>query len=171
MVSLVDCGSRSHGNGFQNSAAVGSTYHWSGTVTGEGELVHKDLQPGRLIQDDLNFIKPFKSFAKTAFVLKPDRDGTQVTWNMDSSLPWFLFWMIPMMKTFIGMDYQRGLSMLKDLIETDRYLRKPSFTERRPSNRFAWPVSPGQHLSTRSALRWIKALQRPKRHFETWAYL
>jgi hypothetical protein len=71
-----------------------------------------------LIEDDLTFLKPFKSFAKTAFHLRPESSGTHVTWLMDSSMPWFLFWMIPMTKTFIRMDYGRGLNMLKEWIET-----------------------------------------------------
>jgi effector-binding domain-containing protein len=33
-------------------------------------------------------------------------------------MPFYMFWMIPMLKTLIGMDYQRGLTMLKALIET-----------------------------------------------------
>ena len=33
---------------------------------------------------------------------------------MRGALPWFLFWMRPAMETFIGMDYERGLKMLKD---------------------------------------------------------
>lgn len=102
----------------KNPAAVGSTYHWIGTVTGEGQLEHKLLKPGQLIEDELNFIKPFKSFAKTAFHLRPEQAATRVSWTMDTSLPWFMFWMVPMMKTFIGMDYQRGLTMLKDWMET-----------------------------------------------------
>jgi hypothetical protein len=97
---------------------VGSTYHWAGTVTGEGELVHKRLQPDSLIEDDLTFLKPFKSKAKTSFRLRSEGQATKVEWSMDTNLPWFLFWMVPMMKTFIGMDYQRGLCMLKDWIET-----------------------------------------------------
>lgn len=98
--------------------SVGSTYHWTGTVTGEGELCHKRLQQNQAIEDELTFLKPFKSLAKTSFVIGPKEQGTHVSWTMDSSLPWFLFWMVPMMKTFIGMDYQRGLNMLKDWIET-----------------------------------------------------
>ena len=37
---------------------------------------------------------------------------------MDSSLPWFMFWMKKSMEQFIGMDYERGLKMMKELIET-----------------------------------------------------
>ena len=102
------------------SNAIGSTYAWVGDVTGEGILEHKRLEPGRLMVDELRFIKPFKSTNTTSFELKPTAKGTHLTWSMDSSMPWFLFWMIPMMKTFIGMDYSRGLAMIKDLLENGK---------------------------------------------------
>lgn len=97
---------------------LGSTYAWQGEVTGQGILQHKLLRRSTRIEDDLNFIKPFKSNAKVVFELSGEPTGTRVTWSMDSSLPWFLFWMIPMMKTLISMDYMRGLSMFKDWAET-----------------------------------------------------
>ena len=37
---------------------------------------------------------------------------------MKSQLPFFLFWMVKKMKVYIGMDYERGLKMLKDYLET-----------------------------------------------------
>jgi hypothetical protein len=37
-------------------------------------------------------------------------------------MPWFLFWMISQMEVFIGMDYERGLKMLKEWIETGSIL-------------------------------------------------
>jgi DNA gyrase inhibitor GyrI len=37
---------------------------------------------------------------------------------MHGSLPWFLFWMRPMMQTLVGMDYDRGLKMFKEWLET-----------------------------------------------------
>lgn len=99
-------------------STVGATYEWIGDITGQGRLEHKRLEPHRLIEDDLNFIKPFKSYALDVLRFEPAPGGTRVIWAMDSSLPWFLFWMIPMMKTFIGMDYARGLAMAKEWIET-----------------------------------------------------
>ena len=101
-----------------NPSSIGSSYTWAGQVTGEGRIEHKKLEPNCLIEDDLNFLKPFKSYAKVVFRLNPFHDGTKVSWSMDSSLPWFMFWMVGMMKTFIGMDYMRGLAMLKEWIET-----------------------------------------------------
>lgn len=102
----------------QEAASVGSLYAWHGQVTGQGELEHKRLVPGQLVEDELRFLKPFKSTCKTSFKLTREGSETRLTWDMKGSLPWFLFWMIPMMKTFIGMDYQRGLNMLKEWVET-----------------------------------------------------
>lgn len=98
-------------------SSVGSTYAWEGPVTGQGLLTHLQMTPSSAIDDDLQFIKPFKAMAKTGFQFKPARQGTELTWSMDGNMPWFLFWMVPMMKTFIGMDYLRGLMMIKDWVE------------------------------------------------------
>ncbi|MCC6509423.1 MAG: SRPBCC family protein [Pirellulaceae bacterium] len=102
----------------KDPAALGSTYAWQGEITGHGELEHKKLIVGELVDDELRFLKPFKATCQTAFKLTGERSGTRVTWTMDGAMPWFLFWMIPMFKTLIGMDYTRGLTMLKDLIES-----------------------------------------------------
>ena len=68
---------------------------------------------------NLTFLKPWKSKAKVWFELKEGNDGvTTLHWLMDSGLPIFLFWMSKSMTALIGMDYERGLSMLKDYIET-----------------------------------------------------
>ncbi len=97
---------------------VGSTYGWDGQITGAGILTHQSMESGRRIVDQLQFLKPFKTTCATSFDIVPEGNGTRVTWHMDAAMPWFLFWMIPMMKTFIGMDYQRGLNMMKEWIET-----------------------------------------------------
>ncbi len=101
-----------------NANAVGAVYAWEGKITGQGEVEHIRLTPDSSIDDELRFIKPFKSIAKCQFQLTPSGHGTRLMWSMDGNMPWFMFWMIPMLKTFIGMDFQRGLNMLKDLIET-----------------------------------------------------
>ncbi|MEM7469357.1 MAG: hypothetical protein AAF387_21080, partial [Pseudomonadota bacterium] len=65
----------------------------------------------------LEFLKPFKSKAVTRFGFEETDDQTKVTWTMDSSMPFFLFFMIKPMKNWIGMDYERGLGMLKAMAE------------------------------------------------------
>lgn len=102
----------------ENPSDVGAVYSWNGEVTGQGEVEHKELQCPTKIVDEIRFLKPFKSVAQVGFDIEAAGDGARITWNMDGAMPWFLFWMIPMMKTFIGMDYERGLKMLKEWLET-----------------------------------------------------
>ena len=105
-----------------DSSSVGSIYSWKGKIVGEGELEHRQLQPGRLIEDEIRFVKPFRSQSQVAFELEAVGEGTKITWQMRGSLPWFLFWMLPQMEVLIGMDYERGLKMLKEWIETGQIL-------------------------------------------------
>lgn len=105
-----------------DSSSVGSVYAWKGEIVGQGEVEHQRLEPGQLIDDEIRFIKPWKSVSRVSFETKPENGGTCITWNMDGTLPWFMFWMKPMMQRFIGMDYERGLRMLKEWIETGEVL-------------------------------------------------
>ena len=100
--------------------SVGSGYSWSGEVTGAGDMELRKVERGRRLEIELRFLRPFKSRAEVVFELQANPAGTLLTWRMSGSLPWFLFWMIPMLKTFVGLDYHRGLLMLKDWIETGR---------------------------------------------------
>ncbi len=105
-----------------NPSAVGSGYSWQGKIVGQGEIEHQQLQPDRLIEDEIRFLKPFRSRARVVFELTPEGDGTKITWHMYGNLPWFMFWMRPQVEVFIGMDYERGLKMLKEWIETGSVL-------------------------------------------------
>ena len=105
-----------------DSNSVGSLYHWVGELVGEGEIEHEVLDPARSIEDEIRFLKPFKSKSGVSFELEPDGQATKITWHMDGKLPWFLFWMKANIQVFIGMDYDRGLKMLKELVETGQVL-------------------------------------------------
>lgn len=107
-----------------DASSVGSVYSWKGNVVGAGEIEHRELKTGQLIEDEIRFLKPFRSTSQVSFELEPAGGGTKLTWHMRGSLPWFLFWMRPMMESFIGMDYERGLKMLKEWIETGQILSK-----------------------------------------------
>lgn len=94
----------------------GKYYKWEGKRVGVGEMtVLKEYDSE--IDYDLTFLKPWKSKAKVNFKLTDVEGGTEVKWLMDSSLPFFMFWMKKSMETYIGMDYDRGLKMLKEEIE------------------------------------------------------
>ena len=102
------------------SNQVGSTYHWSGKMVGEGRLEHLRLETDRLVEDRLDFIRPTKSKSKTGFIFEAIANRTKLVWWIDGNLPWYLFFLTPMIKTMVGMDYQRGLMMIKELAETGR---------------------------------------------------
>jgi predicted transcriptional regulator YdeE len=110
----------------EDASSVGAVYSWKGEIVGEGEIEHMQLQSPRLVENEIRFVKPFKSKSDVSFDFEPSGDGTKVTWHMKGSMPWFLFWMIPQMEVFIGMDYERGLKMLKEWVETGTILSKTS---------------------------------------------
>lgn len=106
----------------EDSNSVGSLYSWDGNLVGAGEIEHRKLEPGKYIEEEIRFTKPWKSQSKVTFELEPVGESTKITWNMYGSLPFFMFWMKGMMEALIGMDYDRGLKMLKEHIETGQIL-------------------------------------------------
>ena len=121
-----------------NATDVGATYSWDGPIIGAGSMEHLDLaapgEPGEqgTIQCKLRFTRPWASEADVRFVILPsDPSGrsTTVHWEMDSNLPFFLFWMKGIMKSLISMDYERGLKMAKELIESGKIESKTTTRE------------------------------------------
>lgn len=102
-------------------------YEWKGERIGSGnmKIVRENLNQS--IDMDLYFLKPWKSSAKVRFEFSPQGEDTQVNWLMDSSLPFFMFFLKKMMTAFVGMDYERGLLMLKEYIEKGEVNSKLDF--------------------------------------------
>ncbi|MDB4800484.1 SRPBCC family protein [bacterium] len=96
----------------------GHAYSWNGEIIGSGSMTVSNEEKNKWIDYDLEFLKPWKSKAVVRMSFLEKAGGVEVTWSMDSSLPFFLFWMKGMMVGLIGMDYERGLKMLKDHVET-----------------------------------------------------
>ncbi len=103
------------------------SYKWEGDRIGTGQMKVTSEKENAFIDYDLNFLKPWKSYAKVRFEFQPTSDGTRVAWLMDSSLPFFMFFMKKMMEAFVGMDYERGLAMLKDYVEDGEVHSKIDF--------------------------------------------
>ncbi len=104
----------------------GKHYSWEGSRVGSGNMtITKEDEHS--IYCDLMFLKPWKSKAKTYFKLSEVEGGTKVEWNMDSSLPWFMFMMKKMMVEMIGNDYTRGMNLLKDYVEDGKVHSKLVF--------------------------------------------
>jgi predicted transcriptional regulator YdeE len=107
--------------------ADGKSFHWSGDMAGDGEMEVSGEVPHESVDYHLQFLKPWKSKARVRFEVAETNGGTETTWQMDSSLPFFLFWMKKTMTNLIGMDYERGLLMLKDYVEDGEVHSKLDF--------------------------------------------
>ena len=94
----------------------GHQMQWDGQVIGSGRNTLKSSDAHSL-HYNLEFFKPWKSKAEVSFLFEERNGQTNVIWSMDSSMPFFLFFMIKVMKNWIGMDYERGLRMLKEIAE------------------------------------------------------
>lgn len=101
----------------ENPNSEGSVYTWDGEIVGAGEIEHKTLVRGERIEQELRFLKPWPSKSTVLFDMSPTEGGTKLTWTMLGSIPFFMFFQKSMFEGFIGMDYERGLKMLKDWIE------------------------------------------------------
>lgn len=110
-----------------NFAADGKSYSWDDKIVGAGEMgIISESEP-KSIDYRLVFLKPWKSVASVRFEFGEKDGGTQVIWSMEGSLPFFMFFMKNMMAAFVGMDYERGLRMLKDYAETGSVPSKLEF--------------------------------------------
>lgn len=107
---------------------LGHRHTWNGKRIGEGYIEIEKINAPQEIQYNLHFLKPWKSHAQVKFLLQEQEGGTEVSWEMKSSLPFFLFFMKKAMTAYISFDYERGLKMLKELLETGDVLSDTSIT-------------------------------------------
>lgn len=86
--------------------------YWDGKIIGEGEITVLK-RTSTTLTSKLQFIKPFKSMATVTMKLQEHADGTDVVWNFEGNIPFFLFFMKSTMHTYVSKDYKRGLLRLK----------------------------------------------------------
>lgn len=94
----------------------GHKMSWEGEIIGKGtqELISSE---GGTLKFKLVFLMPWKAYSDVEFHVEQKGEETSVTWQLDSSMPFFMFFMVDMMKALIGMDFDRGLRMLKEIAE------------------------------------------------------
>lgn len=119
-------------------APDGSAYSWNGKVIGAGSIERVSENPPTELMLTLKILKPWKSTSEVGFSLEETDSGCTVTWTMDGALPLPLFWMKGMIEGMVGMDYQRGLMMLKDLAETGTLPSKSVVIESEPFSGFSY---------------------------------
>ncbi|PWU20673.1 MAG: hypothetical protein C5B49_03850 [Bdellovibrio sp.] len=104
--------------------SVGHSQSWEGEIVGSGKMTLNEAQKPTRIDIRLEFFKPWSNHATTQFVLSQEGNATVVRWKMMGSLPFFMFFFRNMMNAMIASDYERGLNMLKERLETGKVLSK-----------------------------------------------
>ncbi len=108
-------------------APDGTQYAWDWEIVGSGHMIIDKAEAGAAIYYTLTFLKPWKAVSPVSFLFEKEGDGTKITWTMEGSMPFFLFFMARMMGAFVAMDYERGLAMLKDHLELGQVPTKLDF--------------------------------------------
>ena len=114
-----ECEAKVSPDGMQNS--------WDGKIVGSGKMIIDRAEENKAIHYTLTFLKPWRAISPVSFLFEQSNEGVNVTWTMEGSVPFFLFFLKKMMGALVGMDYQRGLTMLKDYVETGSVPSKLEF--------------------------------------------
>lgn len=102
------------------AAGVGASHAWTGNKkAGSGSMTITESVPDRRLVLDLVFLKPFKAENVTTFLITPQPDGAEVTWQMTGTKNLFfkVFGFIMSMDKLVGKDFEKGLSQLKAVAE------------------------------------------------------
>lgn len=111
------------------SNQVGQSLTWSGEIIGSGKMTLIEMLPNQKILLNLEFYKPWKSFAQVVFTIKAlNENKSELTWTMNTKLPFFMIFFKKMMSAYMTSDFDRGLQMLKEFIETGKVMSKSVYS-------------------------------------------
>lgn len=101
---------------------VGAIQRWEGNdQVGKGEMRLDSLAPGELVKLELKFFEPWTSTSDVLLELREDSLGSKVTWAMEGRNDFMRKVMgnFVNMDAMIGTDFERGLALLKELVEAE----------------------------------------------------
>ncbi len=97
---------------------IGHKYEWNGKKVGEGSLTVRSVTPGKAINFDLRFLKPFKSQAIDAWDFIQTNEGTRIVWRNNGQLPFPVARLIgSSMNKQVNQQFEERLQSLKEVCE------------------------------------------------------
>ncbi|MFM7853871.1 MAG: SRPBCC family protein [Flammeovirgaceae bacterium] len=115
-------------NTYEGAAAgVGAKMQWDGPNTGKGAQWIIESVENERVKTGLKF-EGFEAESNAEFFLKPEGEGTKVTWTYDggdAGLAGKAMWLL--MGSMLGSQYQDGLNDLKKLVESQP-VQEPTVT-------------------------------------------
>jgi uncharacterized protein YndB with AHSA1/START domain len=101
-------------------SGAGAVYAWQGNrKAGRGRMEITGVTPASRVVLDLVFEKPFKARNDTYFRIEPQGSSSHVTWSMTGKQTALtkVMSVFVTMETFLGRDFEKGLSRLKAVCE------------------------------------------------------
>jgi uncharacterized protein YndB with AHSA1/START domain len=92
-------------------AGTGAVYEWSGNrQAGVGRMEITNAEDPSDVEITLDFLKPFKAHNQVTFAIRPQGEGSQVTWSMigRKSLALKIFGIFRSMDSLVGKDFEKG---------------------------------------------------------------
>jgi hypothetical protein len=102
-----------------NDGTVGFIYGWnSAKQSGEGEQEIKKIAPGKSIETEIRFVRPFPSVAKAVMMTETlPENQTKVSWTNASYVKYPMNILLPMIKKMLAKDMDTSLGHLKQILE------------------------------------------------------
>ena len=104
----------------EETNVVGATYEWKGNEeVGHGIQTIKSIEPGKVVHE-LEFFEPFPGKADATISYAVEGSDVKVTWALDqpADFPLKVMTTFTSMDDMLGPDFEKGLGMLKPLVET-----------------------------------------------------
>jgi hypothetical protein len=98
----------------------GAIYEWQGNSdVGRGRMEITDYAAPNSVTIKLDFLEPMAMSNMTQFVLTPQGDSTNVTWNMNGPMPFIskIISVFVSMDKMVGKDFEKGLAQMKTAAE------------------------------------------------------
>jgi hypothetical protein len=90
----------------------GGFYSWDGKLVGAGKLTHLRINPEHSIDQQIEFIRPFKSLNQVNWYFENKNGSTAIEWEMIGSMPFLFRFMTKQIEPMISKDYDLGLALL-----------------------------------------------------------
>ena len=120
----------------------GGHYSWDGKLVGAGTLTHEAIMPGRSIQQQIEFLRPFKSVNEVRWDFEQRGESTLVSWEISGQVPLLFRLMAKRMEPMIGRDYELGLAMLGGYLNNEMPHPQLAFNGREDLQSFNYRAIP-----------------------------
>lgn len=101
----------------EQTAGEGATSSWTSENSGNGTMTITSSVPNERVQTELAF--EGMGTATSGFTFEQTEGGVKTTWDFESKMPfpWNVFGLFMNMKAALNKDYDRGLELLKGVVE------------------------------------------------------